>query len=62
MEVEDEIEGLAIEATQAYYREEGGSLVGRVGWRAYAYLAVCLRLGVKRIVLLNGPSVLGWKE
>lgn len=60
-EVEGEVDGIVLARARRILRETSDT------WEAFlaghrAYLDACLRPGVRRILLLDGPAVLGWEE
>jgi AcrR family transcriptional regulator len=60
-EVEDEVDGVVLTEARRTLRETSDA------WEAFlaghrAYLDICLRPDVRRILLLDGPAVLGWEE
>jgi AcrR family transcriptional regulator len=60
-EVEDEVDGIILAAARETLRETSDAWEAFLGGHR-AYLDVCLRPDVRRIVLLDGPAVLGWEE
>ena len=60
-EVEAELDGIVlVEARRVLAEASSEWEVFRAGHRAY--LDVCMRPDVRRILLLDGPAVLGWEE
>lgn len=60
-EVEGEVDGIVLSQARRVLRETSDT------WKAFlaghhAYLDACLRPDVRRILLLDGPAVLGWEE
>lgn len=60
-EVEGEVDGIVLSRARLTLRETSDA------WEAFlaghrAYLDACLRPEVRRILLLDGPAVLGWEE
>ena len=60
-EVEGEVDGIVLSQARLVLRETSDP------WEAFlaghrAYLDACLRPEVRRILLLDGPAVLGWEE
>ncbi len=60
-EVEGEVDGIVLARARRVLRETSDT------WEAFlaghrAYLDACLRPDVRRILLLDGPAVLGWEE
>lgn len=60
-EVEGEVDGIVLGRARRALRETSDA------WEAFlaghrAYLDACLRPDVRRILLLDGPTVLGWEE
>jgi AcrR family transcriptional regulator len=60
-EVEEEVDGIVLSRARRVLRETSDA------WEAFlagyrAYLDACVRPDVRRILLLDGPAVLGWEE
>jgi AcrR family transcriptional regulator len=60
-EVEEEVDGIVLSRARRALRETSDA------WEAFlagyrAYLDACVRPDVRRILLLDGPAVLGWEE
>lgn len=60
-ELEGEVDGVVLTESRRTLRETSDA------WDAFlaghrAYLDICLRPEVRRILLLDGPAVLGWEE
>ena len=60
-EVEGEVDGIVLSRARRVLRETSDA------WEAFlaghcAYLDACVRPDVRRILLLDGPAVLGWEE
>lgn len=60
-EIEDEIDILVEGAAKGAHRRSGDPLEAMMAGY-YAFLDACSRPEVRRIVLLDGPAVLGWEE
>ena len=60
-EIEDEIDALVEGAAKEAHASSGDPLEAMMAGH-YAFLDACLRPEVRRILLLDGPAVLGWEE
>ena len=60
-EIEDEIDALVEGAAKEAYTASGDPLEAMMAGH-YAFLDACSRPEVRRLVLLDGPAVLGWEE
>ena len=60
-EIEGEIDDLVERAAKEVHASSGSPFEAMMAGH-YAFLDACLRPEVRRIVLLDGPAVLGWKE
>lgn len=60
-EIEDEVDVLVEGAAKEAYARSGDPLEAMMAGH-YAFLDACSRPEVRRIVLLDGPAVLGWEE
>jgi AcrR family transcriptional regulator len=60
-EIEEELDGEVLGAARKS-RDENRGAFGAFMAGVYAYLDACLRQDVRQILLLDGPSVLGWAE
>ncbi len=60
-EIEDEIDALVEGAAKEAHARSGDPLEAMMAGH-YAFLDACLRPEVRRILLLDGPAVLGWEE
>jgi AcrR family transcriptional regulator len=60
-EIEEELDEEVLEAARKS-RDENRDPFGAFMTGIYAYLDACLRQDVRQILLLDGPSVLGWVE
>jgi AcrR family transcriptional regulator len=59
--LEEELDALIAQAAQRAW-EGGAGLWGAMMAGTYAWLDACLRPDVRRILLADGPAVLGWEE
>jgi AcrR family transcriptional regulator len=60
-EIEEEVDGIVLSRARLTLRETSDA------WEAFlaghrAYLDACVRPDVRRVLLLDGPAVLGWEE
>jgi AcrR family transcriptional regulator len=60
-EIEGEIDDLVERAAKEAHASSGNPFEAMMAGH-YAFLDACLRPEVRRIVLLDGPAVLGWEE